>query len=458
MRRFLLAAFAALAAQSAAAIAPDDFAWTFPIQTDGADAAAWRVELTADAYAWIQDEDLRDVAVFNAAGQPVPVARIDTPATVVTREQRTPLPTLALPAGGSGGVTTDLSLRIERDANGRLQRIDAGEQGTAAAPMPTRDWLVDAAAMDEAASGFVLDWSAPRAGVSARFAVAASDDLQTWRPLARVAVLALQQDGVGIERRDVAIPPTRARYFRLSRLDDGAELEKLSVTARSTHRDRNEPAREWFTAEVSAPAPGGSDARGIDYALPAALPVDRVRVELGGDNAVAALTLAIPPSSHPAARDRVLARFDAFRLHAGDDVLRNDAIALPSAVRTRRLRLLPRVPMATPPALHVGYRPDALVFLAEGAGPYVLAVGSRAARRADYPLDAALATLRSRLGQDWQPPTATLGAAQAAGGEAVLREPPPPPPWRQWLLWGVLVLGAALVGGLALGLLRERKP
>jgi len=94
------------------------------------------------------------------------------------------------------------------------------------------------------------------------------------------------------------------------------------------------------------------------------------------------------------------------------------------------------------------------VFLAEGAGPWTLAVGSRSAHRPDYPLDAALASLRANLGRDWQPPRATIGAARISAGEAALLPPLRPTPWRQWLLWAVLVLGAALVGVFTLGLLR----
>jgi hypothetical protein len=98
------------------------------------------------------------------------------------------------------------------------------------------------------------------------------------------------------------------------------------------------------------------------------------------------------------------------------------------------------------------------VFLAQGGGPYRLVAGSARAQRGDYPIDTALAPLRARLGKDWQPPLATIGTRETLQGEAALRPAPTATPrsdWRTWLLWAVLVGAAALIGGLALSLLRK---
>lgn len=449
---FAVAVAVAVAAslRIAAAATPADYAYTFPIDigTPGA-SSAWRIELTPEVYAWAQDADLRDLAIFNAANQPVPLARLRSAPTALTRERLLALPTLALPAAAATSNGNDLRLVIDRDADGRLRRIDAGEQ--AAANARPRDWLIDASALDRAVDGFALDWSAPTSGVSARFAVAASDDLQSWRDLGAVGVVALERDGVRIDRREFALAPTRARYFRLHRLDDGAELDGLSARARSTERTQAESPRNWLSAEASAAsgAPGA-----FDYVLPARLPVDRARVELANDNALAQLTLLA--RGDDAAAWRPLARLDAYRLRQGEETLRNDDVELPPGPPLRRFRIESRTPLAAAPQLTLGYRADTFVFLAEGAGPYTLAVGSRSAHRPDYPVEAALASLRTTLGRDWQPPTATLGAARVSAGDAALRTPEPPLPWQRWLLWAVLVAGAAAVGGFALSLLRQK--
>ena len=80
------------------------------------------------------------------------------------------------------------------------------------------------------------------------------------------------------------------------------------------------------------------------------------------------------------------------------------------------------------------------------------------ARRGDYPVDAALASLRASHGSDWQPPLAALGARATLQGDSarVAAVVEKPRDWKSWLLWAVLVGAAALIGGLALSLLKGR--
>lgn len=457
----------ALCALAAATVAnantPADYAYTFPIDTgttaqDG--NSAWRIELTPEVYAWVQDAALRDIEVFNAARQPVPSARIANEPAATSHEENVTLPLLALPAAASNAPASDLRLVIDRDADGRLRRIDAGEQTATAAKPEVRDWLLDASAVDRAIDSLVLAWSAPATGVVARFSVEASGDLQTWQPAGSGTVLVLEQDGVRLERHEIALGGVRAKYLRLHRLDDGAALGGLGAQARSVERGRMAPMRGWLDATLAAApakieAPAGM-AR-FDYTLASALPIDVARIELVNDNALAPLALSARMPGRSGDTWSELGRINAFRLRSGDETIRNSDVTLTGAARLREFRIESRVPLVTAPRLALGYHPASFVFLAEGDGPYTLAVGSTRARRADYPVDAALAGLRAKSGKDWQPALAHLGAAKESGGTAVLKPVPAPTPWRRWLLWGVLIGAAAVVGGFALSLLRDAR-
>uniref|UniRef100_UPI003EBE2207 DUF3999 family protein n=1 Tax=Xanthomonas oryzae TaxID=347 RepID=UPI003EBE2207 len=71
-------------------------------------------------------------------------------------------------------------------------------------------------------------------------------------------------------------------------------------------------------------------------------------------------------------------------------------------------------------------------------------------------VDAVLQALRRERGVQWQPAQAHVAAqAQPLAGEAALQPPATPRDCKRWLLWGILVGGALLVGGFALGLLRS---
>lgn len=454
---------AACTLHAAAARSPADYAYVFPIETAAStgDKAsnAWRVELTPEVYRWVQDAGLRDIEIFNAEQHPVAFAQIAVEPIATAREQTTPLPALELPATPKTAATSDLRLVIDRDADGRLRRIDAGEAAPASAT--TRDWLLDASGLERAIDSLVLSWTEPTSGIVARFAVDASDDLQSWRGAGNATVLMLEQQGARLERRDIALGGVHAKYLRLRRLDDGVALVGLHAEARSVERGRSAPARMWIVADprqASGDAPVPAVAARFDYALPAALPIDTARIELESDNALAPVTLFARKTDANSTPWTHVASLTAFRLRQGDEPLRNGDIAVRDTTRLREFRIESTTTVAERPRLTLAYRPDSLVFLAEGKGPYLLAAGSAEARHADYPIDAALASLRATLGKDWQPPLATLGAAKASGGDAALHAPPPPLPWRRWLLWAILVGGAGLIATLALSLLRGAKP
>lgn len=458
--RLAAAALLLSVAHAAAANTPADYAYAFPIETSTPYAnvgnSAWRVDLTPAVYRWVQDGDLRDIEIFNAAQHPVPMGLVAGAPTTTAREEHASLPALEVPASAGTPGTSDLRLVIDRDADGRLRRIDAGEQKPSA--QPGRDWIVDASGFDHAIDTIALTWSEPATGIVARFGIEASDDLEHWRVAGGATVLALEQDGARLERRDIALSGVRAKYLKLHRTDDGAALKELHVEARAVERTREMPARVWIGGDhVAAAEPAPPGVTRFDYALPAPLPVGIARIALASDNALAKITLLARLSDAPDAPWVRIATQTAFRLRQGTDVLRNDDITIELARRAKAFRIESATAIAEAPDLMLGYRPDSIVFLAEGAGPYVLAVGSANARHADYPVDAALSSLRASLGKDWQPPPATLGQAKASGGEAALKAAPVPVPWRRWLLWAILVGGAALIAGLAISLLRGAK-
>ncbi len=457
MKPIALLVIAVLAAPAAAA-SPADYAANFPIATPG-EEAAWQIELGLDVHRWSQDGALRDLAVFNADGQAVPIDRWQAPARERHGEQRATIVLLGLPVASVRGDPGDLRLLVERDASGRLRRIEADEGGKRpAAVAGPRDWLLDAGAFEDGIDALELAWSAPSDGVIARFAVEASDDLQRWRSMQRdAAIVLLEQDGARIERRRIALDGTRANFLRLRRLDAGSELADLSATGIRGWREHGErDPLQWTAADLVAARDGaGTSANRHDYRLPAELPIEALRVELGNDNALASLVLSTPAiTGMGPSRWNERARFVAFRLRQGDVSIDNAEIALDPVVRSRELRLDAASAVAVPPRVAAGWRAERLLFLAEGRAPFVLAVGHARERRAATPLNAATAALRARFGADWQPPLATLGPASEAAGMAALSEPPPAHAWRRWLLWGVLVGAAALIAGLALKLLR----
>ena len=123
MRLFLLPGLL-LAASTAAAQSPDDFAWQWPLGVD-ANEGAHTLLLDEAVYARTTRADLRDLAVFNADGQLVPFAPL--PVEHATTEQRRELRWLRLPAAltaveqlGKGRAGEGIVLHLDPLAGGNV--------------------------------------------------------------------------------------------------------------------------------------------------------------------------------------------------------------------------------------------------------------------------------------------------------------------------------------------------
>jgi hypothetical protein len=457
-------------ATGADAATADDYAYAWPIESQGT-GSAWQVELTPEVYAAVATADLRDVVVVNAAGEAVPSAAYRPPAAAV-REELVDLPAFTLPATPSASASPEaIRLQIERGSDGKLRRVDADVGAATPVSADARhDLLLDASAIKKPLAALRVDWAQGQPDTTAQFQVDGSEDLQQWRTMVpRATVLRLTQNGNLLDRHDIALNNARIAYLRVHRIDDGAELQGFIVRARTAaDSTAAHPGRQWLTA-----ASDGADTRRLDssfpkadgqhpiayrYHLPAPLTIESLRLALTDDNSLArvhVLSRQRPGDEPNAWLQR--ANLVAFRLRQGDGVIDNDETPVSPAGVARDWRIESATPLEHAPTLSVSFTPDRLVFLAQGAGPYRLAAGSGKARRDDYPVEAALASLRASESKDWQPPLATLGARATLLGEpARIAAPEHTFDWKTWLLWAVLVGAAALIGGLALSLLKSR--
>lgn len=441
-----------LAAQAPRAIAPEDFAWSWPVDTGGADSVV-RFALTPEVYGKLARPDLSDLAAFNAAGESIPLA----PAALASERlapaplpapQRVPL--FNVPRGVPGAAPESIQVHIARGTDGRLTQLDA-----ALIPMQggigANDVLLDLGAVAAPVTALELELTeAARSSFDARVDVEASDDLANWSTIAsNLAVVSLDENGVRLERRRLDFGATTLPYLRLRRRDAEAPLPIAAVNAFAL---RPGAAPEVPLQSVSLTAtPDAADPGTFAYALPGLLQVQRLQVRLADANAIA--TVIIESRNAPDQHWTERARQAVFHLGNGDAAIDSPPLDF-DALRSVHWRLRTEPPQARAPQLTAWYRPDTFVMLTQGAAPYRLAAGSATARRPDYPLRIVLAQMQSRHGDLWLPPQARLGAGEPLAGDAALATPEPAPDYKRWLLWGVLVAGALGVLGMVLSLVR----
>jgi hypothetical protein len=451
--------------------ASNDYAYAWTIVPD-VGGAAYVVELTPEVYAALTTADLRDFDVINAAGDSVPTA-LYRPAAAAPRNPTVQLPMFTVPAPPSetpsAGSDESIHLHIERGADGRLRSVDAATtpalptgvgaaQGQAHPPVQLDNRsriILDASRIHQPLLSLRIDWD-NAVDATAHFSISASDDLQSWRTLVgNAAATRLTQDGNTLERHEISLDRAPHTYLMLVRSDNGPALPNLTVSV-TTPASAQQPEQRWIAAASDGVDTAATDGVTFLYHLPASLAASGVNVQLVDDNAVARAQLYYEPLLAPKTRVAA-ASFVAFRLRDGETLLSNDPLRNVITQRAQNWRVAFATPMPHAPTLQIAYTPDRIVFLPQGGQPYRLLAGSAKAHHAEAPIDVALAQLRASNGPDWKPPLIALGARAEAGGAEALVAPKPvvAPAWRTWLLWGVLVAAAAIVGGLALSLLRK---
>lgn len=422
----------------------EDYARQWPLTLSRDDAGAYRVTLDETVYRQLQSPRLRDLVVINGDGAPVPtdVFRPEQPMVRTTRTLA--LPWYPLPASAPNGEQ-GWELVSEADADGRLRRVEARMRGTAASP-PRTALLVDLSRLREPVHALVLHWE-PVESLDVGFRVEASDDLDRWQMIAaRGRLVDLRRDERRLLHRRIelfGLMPhyQRARYLRLTPDRPDAAFQVTRVEAELASTVAGSPM-QWIEL-----APRESDdGRAFEYELAGPFPVRAADVVLPGNHALR-WQLQSRASPDEEWQTRIV---DGMAFHL-DANARSQALALGTVVRDRYWRLSADAGTATAPKLRLGYRPEVVVFVAQGRPPYALAAGSARAGREDAPLEALVATLRRQRGRDWQPLPAYLGTPSVLAGDDALV---PRRDWKTWLLWGVLALGAAVVAGFAIRLLR----
>ncbi|MBK7662789.1 MAG: DUF3999 domain-containing protein [Sterolibacteriaceae bacterium] len=437
-----------LAPALALAETPADYAYSAPIAVSAA-TPFQRVELPATVYRVLTHGDLRDLRVFNAAGEVVPHAIELRQSAKIEKAAMIDVPLFALPQAASDSGS--LSVQVEKRGDGTIVSVLRD------APANTSDaphaYLIDASRLERTVGALDLVPADASAQFIGRMRVEASDDLEHWRTLAGNApLLVTHANGQTLSRLRIEWPATAAKYWRASWVGGSSAQGVVSFTravlepAASTR----EPARIWQRVE---PLRVGGNQGEYVYEPPVGAPIDRLRLHLPQPNSVVPVTLLTRSRSEDPWR--TIGNHTVYRLQQDGIDFANPDIAVGS-MRELLLRIDNRGGGlgSGAPILEIGWTPHTLVFAARGAGPYRLVYGRAQATAAAYPIqslvpdygDGSSDAVRKLIG------TAALGETTTAGGEAQLR---PQVDFKRWTLWGVLLAAVLLLGAMAWRLWRQ---
>lgn len=436
-------ALALLAVTASAA----DYATQWSLDLAGADAGAYAVVLDETVYREARSAALADVDVLDATNAVVPAQLMRTGDGGRSEAPRVPLRWFALPA--TGDRQEGWSMAVERAADGSVLRVQA-----AAAPIGgdagAEAWLVDASGLDARIEALHLEWAAGQDGIDRAYRVEASEDLRSWHPVQTQAQLVdLARDGERLLQRRVPVGAD-ARYLRLLPARGQGSPRLQSVQAELASPDRRAPL-QWRELDGTPLQEPGVTARLFE--LDGRFPVEAADLRYAGNGTG---QWRLYSREHADAPWMLRAGpWVAYAIGSGEGGKRSAPQPLAGITRDRQWKLVGAQDDASTPRLRLGWRPEAVVFIAAGTPPYRLVAGSARAQRASAPVAQSLVAIRSVHGPGWQPGRATLSASRVLAGERALQPPAQPRDWRGWLLWALLLGGAMLVAAFAASLLRK---
>lgn len=415
MRIFLILAL--LFPCSAHALSLGEFAGGFTLEAEPG-FALQRIELPLEVYNASVRADLGDMRVFNAADEEVPMhLRRIVPQTGAAIG----LPLFRL-GQAEDGRDYDLRMRIRTSERGAVVETLVRPSGE-----DNRLLLLDAT---NAPTGLgALRFELGEDFGMLRVEVRGSDDLATWQGAGSGVLTRMEHRNGRIRQDRIDLRGRSWKYYLVSAARD------LSGVEAAYGEPAVGPTRRSFAPLAGRLVQPGT----LEFTLPPGLPVDLIDLD-ETDNAVLGVEVQVADGD---GWRRVTAG-SLFRLNV--DGQRLSGSGLPLRGPLARMRVVMQGAQAP---LRVGWLPHELVFMAQGEGPYTLAVGNPSVEGgADL-----LAPMLTHGGVGAAPlGKAVLGAWKPLGGEERLR---PARNWTRVVLWAVLGLGVALLGAMAWHLSRS---
>ena len=336
---------------------------------------------------------------------------------------------------------------MQSNTNGTLIEVQPSSQ-LEAGEEELRGWLLDASRIKAPLQQLILDWTSDRDGFQ-RFSIEASDDLQHWQSWGEGQVARLTFADERVEQHEVGLPGQSARYLRLLWSSPQSAPVLTSAQLESTNPRTLPLPLVW-----SQPLAGTSVKAGeYIWQLPMGLNAQRLQIELNQPNSLAPVTLS--GRRETSLPWQTLTSGLLYRLtQNGQDVVQNELQLSGQTVQQLKLTVDERGGGlgAEAPTIRFAVRSTQLVFLARGAGPYTLALGSATVKAASLPL--------STLIPDYSAAKlAALGKATVEGGVVVTPAATVPTGadtnWKKFGLWAVLLLSVLFLGAMAFSLLRK---
>jgi hypothetical protein len=425
--------------------AAGDFAGT--IELSGNPGSLLSFEIPEDVYRGLERPDMGDIRIYDSRGNPAPFfVRGAKGVITFPPEKNVPVLVWNEQAGRftSPGVEINVSgtaITINPSAETRPRTDTSGGPAGGRTGGPAGNpadglYLADLSGLsgDPPPSKIVLDFEGDDF-FNARLSIRKSDDLARWEDYGRTQTAAFYNNP-GTDRNEFDIP--RARYLLLE--FNGTTPPVASAAVRFDPVEIPAALRE--TSFAGTKSAGGKTVR---YHTEGRFPVRKLLFSLAEPDSIrfTIKSRSGEEDAWSAAGESVVYRIEA----PGEAPFVNGPVEAGGRGPWWEIEALDEQLFAEVPRMALLWEAREIVFLARGDGPWTLAYGG-----ADYgPPESSLSGVRD--GMEIFP--AALGRARYAKPETGGRAGPER--WKQAALWGVLILAAAILSGLAVYIIKSTK-
>jgi len=458
--------WAGLLASSFLWLSPQASAATFTLEAAGV-APLYRSELPLGVYQFTRQDDLSDLAIFNAVGERVPHALLDRslvhpPAAAINTSSKLPVFPIQASSLTTVAGSNDLRLQLEKSAGKTTISItqDASNPDT---PLV---YLLDAGEKHQAIQKLTLEW-AEAEGRMIEVEVLASDDLNSWTSIGHGILLKTSNAAGAIQQNTVMLDSSsHARYLQLRSMNPAQPLQLTTAEAHMSTQASDTPKLLWQNLPAANAKRSDDSQTGlsnIEFEAAGHYPAEYLRVNLPDDNTISSVKISV--RNKPGEPWRYISNASVYRLveksPAGKiTTLSSPDINIdPTVARYWQLQFNTATGGigASTPSLALGWPTQTMVWNARGNAPFTLQTG-QAEMASHVTIASLIPDFKPEKLQQLPLATIQLNTSTIAGDtatKALESTWSSPEDNKHWWLWGGLLLGVLVLAGMALSLLKS---
>lgn len=426
-------------------------------------------------YLHARSADLSDVRIFDANGDGVPFALYlpDAQRKIEKQVSEAKIFPIQIENGkginAKSGSTNSIDLDIKTAADGAVVSVKT-KSGANSRNSTLSGLILDLRGAERKdGKSVVQEFSALRfslpsniATYSAQIWLEVSDDLKTWDTVGAAELDWYQsenKESLVSDRLEFA--PRRFRYARLT-WRDGTPLLFAKVEAEAVQQTTVGPVLESLQIQAQP----GREASDLVYPSAVAIPVEKLALQFAEPNVVLRGTLGQYrelPSAKIGGKNtwQFIGEWQStfYQITQDGQVRKSSDVQVGVSHQAEWVLRTAGNKVVAKPRLTVYWQPATLIFLHGGKAPYTLAFGRDKVNSAALPIDQVapgfsikeLSSVEQVQVGVLQQNKANENSATAAASAAQSAQQ------RQWILWGVLLLGVAVLAGMAWRLVKSMK-